>query len=336
MKPCHGPFAILAEDPATMDPVTEAVPDPGADQAAPAPAIAASTVVTVVVTRERPALLRRCLETVAGQAGVSNGLLVVDNASADDTPAVVAAVPTARYLRLDRNAGGAGGFHAGIAAALATNPDFLWLMDDDGHPQAPDCLSRLLATARTTGADIVGPLAVDLEAPDRLSFPIRLDGRTRFLVRDVEDRALIHGFAHLFNGVLVRASVFDRIGLPDARLFIRGDEVEFLLRARRRGLHVLIDTAARFRHPSTKGEIFPILGGLFYAVMPGTPMKRYYQFRNRGHIFRRYGMWGFLAADIVRYGCFFLVNRRGDMSGFRQWAAATWLGFRGDLRPWTP
>jgi len=296
----------------------------------------AECVVAVVVTRERPALLRRCLAAVGGQGRPSDGLLVVDNASADDTPAVIATFPAARHLRLDGNRGGAGGFCAGIEAALEAGADWLWLMDDDGMPLGPDCLDRLLATAVSTGADIVGPLALDPEEPGRLSFPVRLERRTRFRVDEVAGRPLVEGFAHLFNGVLVRASVFRRIGLPDQRLFIRGDEVEFLYRARRHGLRVLIDTAARFLHPSTKGEIFPILGGLFYAAVPGTELKRYYQFRNRGHIFRAYGMWSWLAADVVRYGVHYLVNRRLDVRGYARWGAATWRGVRGDLRPWTP
>lgn len=33
---------------------------------------------------------------------------------------------------------------------------------------------------------------------------------------------------HLFNGLLIRAQAIFRIGLPDLRLFIRGDEIDFL------------------------------------------------------------------------------------------------------------
>ncbi|HYC02349.1 MAG TPA: glycosyltransferase [Azospirillaceae bacterium] len=314
-------------------------------QGSPAPALprppaglpeVAPKIVTVVVTRDRQALLRRCLGAVAAQSRPADGLLVVDNASADDTPAIIRQHAGATHLRLETNSGGAGGFRAGIAAALDDGAEFLWLMDDDGMPSDNDCLERLLATAVRTGADIVGPLSIDPEEPERLSFPVRLEGRTRFLVREVEDRPVINGFAHLFNGVLVRASLFHLVGLPDERLFIRGDEVEFLYRARRHGVSVMIDTAARFLHPSTKSEIHPILGGAFYAVVPGSEMKRYYQFRNRGHIFRSYGMWSWLAADVVRYGTYYLINRRLDIGGFTRWATTTWKGVRGDFSPWRP
>jgi rhamnopyranosyl-N-acetylglucosaminyl-diphospho-decaprenol beta-1,3/1,4-galactofuranosyltransferase len=69
--------------------------------------------------------------------------------------------------------------------------------------------------------------------------------------------------------------------------------------------------------------------GLFYATEPPTELKRYFQFRNRGYIFRAYGMWDFLFADIVRYGWFYLISRRGDVAGFTRWLRTTAAGWRG-------
>ena len=63
--------------------------------------------------------------------------------------------------------------------------------------------------------------------------------------------------------------------------------------------------------------------------MPDGPTKQFYQFRNRGYIFRCYGMWGWLMADAVRYGCHFLLSGRGDFAGLARWATATATGVRG-------
>jgi rhamnopyranosyl-N-acetylglucosaminyl-diphospho-decaprenol beta-1,3/1,4-galactofuranosyltransferase len=212
-------------------------------------------------------------------------------------------------------------------------------MDDDGRPADERCLERLLAAA-ADGVAITAPLVVDEDEPERLAFPIRLHGRTRFRVAEVADRARIDGFAHLFNGALVRASVFAEIGLPEPRFFVRGDEVEFLCRALRARLPVRIEIAARFLHPGSAPEIHPIMFGLFYAVDPPTALKRYCQFRNRGYIFRAYGMWAYLAADIVRYGWYYLVSRRLDLGGFARWLRATAVGWHGGFmrggRPGVP
>jgi len=174
-------------------------------------------------------------------------------------------------------------------------------------------------------AALVGPLVIDAEEPGRLSFPVRIAGRTLFDVDSVVRHCPVPGFAHLFIG----AGLFRRIGLPDPRFFIRGDEVEFLFRARRAGARIVLDPAARFLHPGSQAEIHPILLGRFYAVVPQEKGKQFYQFRNRGYIFSQYGMWAWLAADVVRYGYYFMITRRADGAGLARWAAATTSGIRG-------
>ncbi len=289
----------------------------------------ATNVIAVIVTRDRPALLRQCLDSVLDQARRPDAVIVVDNASQDATREALEHYPTIDCLHLAHNIGGAGGFGAGIQTALDAGAEWLWLMDDDGRPAGPQCLGGLLATAAAYRAELIGPLVVDVDARRRLSFPVRIAGRTLFDVDALVRHGPVAGFAHLFNGALIRADLFRRIGLPDARFFIRGDEVEFLFRARRAGARIVLDTAAHFLHPGSQADIHPILGGRFYAVVPQEAAKQFYQFRNRGYIFRRYGMWGWLAADLVRYGCYFLISRRADVAGLARWAAATGCGVRG-------
>jgi hypothetical protein len=42
-------------------------------------------------------------------------------------------------------------------------------------------------------------------------------------------------------------------------------------------------------------------------------------------------MWGWLTADVVRYGYYFLVSRRLDWAGLGSWAASTLDGAFGNL-----
>lgn len=308
---------------------------PASGSAAGVLAAGIGTVVAVVVTHDRPQLLRRCLQAIVAQQRPPELILVVDNPGAVTGVAeVVAGFPQVRHLRLPVNVGGAGGYRIGIDRALAEGAGAVWLMDDDGHPADAQCLQRLVATAEQ-GCGLVAPLVLDIADSHRLAFPIRQRGRRHQLRCEAEAVPRIDGFAHLFNGALVRRETFARIGLPDARYVIRGDEVEFLQRALRAGIRVCIDTGCHFLHPSSRGEIEPILFGLFYAVEPGSRAKRYYQFRNRGRIFLAYGLWHLLLADILRYGCLYLVNRR-DPRGFLRWLAATAAGWRGAFlqQPW--
>jgi rhamnopyranosyl-N-acetylglucosaminyl-diphospho-decaprenol beta-1,3/1,4-galactofuranosyltransferase len=224
---------------------------------------------------------------------------------------------------------------ADVEAALRDGADWIWAMDDDGRPRDPTCLDGLMAAASRTGASLAAPLVLDADAPERLAFPLRVEGRTRFTHAEVRGRGDLRGFAHLFNGALIAAPLLFAIGLPDPRFVVRGDEVEFLYRARRAGARIALATGTAFLHPGSAAEIHPILGGAFYATLPADAGKRFLQFRNRAWIFRRYRRWGWLAADVLRYGCFYLGTRR-DPRGYGHWLGATWTGLRGDFmrEPW--
>ncbi len=288
----------------------------------------------MIVTRNRPELLQRCLDAVAAQDTPPGEVIVVDNASGPATQALLARTPGIRTLTMVSNAGGAGGFWVGIMYALHRGAGWLWLMDDDGRPADAGCLDRLFATAQAHRADMVGAMVVDVDRPDRLAFPVRVHGRTLFSTAELRRHGAVRDFAHLFNGVLIHANLFASVGLPDPRFLLRGDEVEFMYRARRAGAVIVLDTEAAFTHPGSAQDIHPIMFGRYYAVMPSDPVKQALQFRNRGYIFRKYRMWLWLAADVVRYAWLFLVGRRLDAKGLASWAAATMAGVRGRfMRP---
>ncbi len=129
------------------------------------------TVTAVVVSYNREALLRECLDGLAAQTRPVDNVVVVDNASTDGSRDVIRRHEliaahmdngTAHVVELKENTGGAGGFCAGIAIALADfdaaqaaeteakttgasqSRHYLWLMDDDTVP-TPTALEALLA-----------------------------------------------------------------------------------------------------------------------------------------------------------------------------------------------
>lgn len=103
-------------------------------------------VAAVVVTYNRADMLEKTLAGLEAQSRPVDRIIVVDNASTDRTPEMLAAreaaVPTT-ITRLKRNTGGAGGFAHGIQAAYGAGYDAYWIMDDDTVPR-PDALKALL------------------------------------------------------------------------------------------------------------------------------------------------------------------------------------------------
>ena len=194
----------------------------------------------VVVTRHRADLLVDGLAVVAKQTRPPDHLIVVDNGPDEATRAVVenCGLPVT-YLPSHHNLGGAGGYALGMLTALARGTDWLWLADDDGRPVDEHVLATLLDVARRRGLAEVSPVIADIDDPDRLAFPLRQGlhwMRRRSELAAYGDDELLPGIAHLFNGALFRASTLDVIGVPDLRLFVRGDEVEVHRRLARSGL----------------------------------------------------------------------------------------------------
>ena len=104
-------------------------------------------VAAVIVTYNRSAKLMKVLDALQAQTMVPEIILVVDNASTDDTSALVQErareMPQIRYLRLPKNVGGAGGFHEGMKAAYEQGANYFWISDDDAYPE-PDAIELLL------------------------------------------------------------------------------------------------------------------------------------------------------------------------------------------------
>ena len=133
--------------------------------------------------------------------------------------------------------------------------------------------------------------------------------------------------ACLFNGALFSAEALDVIGVPDYRLFLRGEEVDVHRRALRSGLPFGTCLTAAVLHPSGVGEFQPILGGRTYVQDPGDPGKRYYTFRNRGYLSTQPGRRLRWPVDCVTFGWYFLVTRH-DRAGLREWLRLMRMGRR--------
>ncbi len=180
----------------------------------------------MVVTFNRKAMLRTCLGTLRAQERPPDTVVVVDNASTDGTPELIAAeFADFEYLRLDRNTGGAGGFHAGMKWAYERGYEWIWVMDDDVE-MLPGALQMLLGHAeigdlihcRKTMSD--GPHVWESVWNTAACTPVTLDRDVSF----ANGLPWINVTYGNFEGPLIHRRVVDAIGLPDVRYFIGGDD----------------------------------------------------------------------------------------------------------------
>ncbi len=200
-----------------------------------------TSVVAVVVTWNRAELLARSLAAILGQTRPPDRVVVVDNASTDETATMLANkfADQVDVLTLTDNLGGAGGFAAGIVWALEHDPDAVWLMDDDTIPD-PTALQALLDTRDNYPGPSPAIVASRVVWTDGRDHPMNTPrpkpgaGRAeRTVARRVGATAIRSAS---FVSILCSAEVLRERGLPEVDYFLWNDDFEFttrLLRGRR-------------------------------------------------------------------------------------------------------
>lgn len=198
-------------------------------------------VTAVVVTYNRQALLTRSLDALLNQTRPLDHILVVDNASTDETPSLFGKGSrydndAIQYLRLDHNSGGAGGFKEGLRRATEGGCDWCWIMDDDVVP-LPDTLEQLLkAQEYLTQQDI---------EPSFLASYVSSEQGEVMNVPNVSKHLSTNGYPdwceHLpaglvriesatFVSLLINAKAVREVGLPISDYFLWGDDGEYTTR----------------------------------------------------------------------------------------------------------
>ncbi|MFD1720867.1 glycosyltransferase [Amnibacterium endophyticum] len=200
------------------------------------------SVVAVVVAYNRKALLLESLAALRTQSAPLTAVIVVDNASDDDSAATALAFwPEIELVRLTRNTGGAGGFATGMAMAIARHdPDWVWVMDDDTIP-TETALAELLVAVDQPGVVLAGSRVVWTDGSDHpMNTPRRNPFAKKEELREAAERGVTPVRSSSFVSMLVSAERVKEAGLPIADYFIWNDDFEFSTRMLRggRGLFV--------------------------------------------------------------------------------------------------
>jgi GT2 family glycosyltransferase len=249
--------------------------------------------VAVVVTHNRRAQLQATITRLLDER--LDHILVVDNASTDDTVSWLAGLDDSRLhvLRLAANCGGAGGFERGLREAMARfDPDWCVVMDDDARPR-PGTFARFVAEAPKLALAGWEALAAAVYYPDgslcEMNRPSRNPfwsarhfvrtalggGRMGFHVSDAaygSDEVQPIDAAS-FVGLFLSRAAIRRAGYPDGKLFIYGDDVLYTLSLSRAGGAIGFAPRFAFEHDCSTLES----GGL----RTHRPLwKVYYNYRN--------------------------------------------------------
>ena len=186
----------------------------------------------VVVTYNRREQLRTCLQRLGDQTRPLDRIVVVDNASDDGTPEMIAAeFPDALLVRLPENVGGAGGFHAGLERGMELGCDWLWLLDDDTYATATALEALLAGAARAPVPPAL--VASQVRWKDERLHPMNVS-LPRWNNLELMMDSAAHGLLEIrwttYVSVLIRREAIEQYGLPRAHYFLWADDIEHTVR----------------------------------------------------------------------------------------------------------
>lgn len=194
-----------------------------------------NNVIAIVVTYNRKDLLKECITAILNQSYAVSKLIIIDNASTDNTQEAVTesfSDSKIEYIRLDKNTGGAGGFYKGFVTAQNYNYDYLWIMDDDCIPKQ-NCLDELLtgfknaAEASFIASSIYGPNNEFMNVPG-VNLTPSSNGYAGWYEK--LDKSLVSIRNATFVSLLICKKAIEKCGFPCADYFIWGDDTEYTQR----------------------------------------------------------------------------------------------------------
>ncbi len=229
---------------------------------------------------------RACLASLAAQTYPDLRVIVVDNASEDGSGATLAREFAAfTHVANEVNLGFTGGNNAAMKRALADGAAFVLLLNNDAT-LAPDAVACLVAAAQTDPrAGMVGPKIYYADPPDLIWYAGgAINFADRFPFRHIGDDEPDHGQydapgeTDFITGccLLVRAETVREVGMLDPAFGYYGEDVDWCLRAKQAGWHLLYEPRARAWHRISR------------SMARGSVQRFYYAYRNAALIARRH------------------------------------------------
>jgi GT2 family glycosyltransferase len=242
------------------------------------------SVASVTVATNAARLLPRQLDALKRQTRKIDEIVVVDNASSDDTLRLLASeYPEVTVLNLPRNGGVGGALSAGLAYTTTVKKhDWTWLLDDDSVP-SPDGLERLLGGLQALGergkdTAILAPMGVHKET--QFAYPGYLwrNGLRRTCAEATKGGISFVDIV-ISSGTLIRKEAIDRVGLPRSDFFMDFVDIELCLRLRRHGYRIAVVTDCRLDHAIGNPRRINLFG-FDKAWTDHSPWREYYITRN--------------------------------------------------------
>ena len=259
-----------------------------------------NSTIAVVVTYNRLDLLKEGVDALLAQTYPCD-ILIVDNASTDETPTwskqCAADHPERQadravlYENTGANLGGAGGFNYGMRRGVEMGYDYVWIMDDDAIAQ-PTALEELQKASQLLQTPYGFLASVVYWTDGALCAMNRQRTKTHYLLKEDVDEALkkeelIPIETATFVSLLFPKETILKVGLPIKEFFIWSDDVEYTVRITIRNkmpAYIVPESAIIHKTKNNAGSDIVMddaerIDRYRYAIRNGNYAYRHYSFK---------------------------------------------------------
>ena len=278
-------------------------------------------IVAIVVTYNRIEMLQQCIAKLLQQS-VPCDILVIDNASTDDTANYMQQIKNENilYYNTEENLGGAGGFNYGMRLAVELGYEYLWIMDDDCLAET-DALKNLLAIDEKLQGNY-GWLSSKCFWTDGTLCQMNLQRKTPY--QDIKDfsQELIPAQMASFVSLFLKADIVKKYGLPIKEFFIWTDDWEYTRRiSREQSCYVVSDSHVVHAMKN------PTVVNIATDTLERLPRYQYF-YRNDVYLYRREGLkgWIWLLAKDTWHSVQIILHHQEVMKKLKIVWSSAWRG----------
>ena len=214
--------------------------------------MSSETVYTIVLNWNGWPHTLKCLDSLAKIDYVNNKVIVVDNASQDDSCSQIASrYPDVKLLRSDSNLGFGGGCNIGIRYAISQGASYIWLLNNDTVVE-PTALSALVNQMNCDPANgAVGSVLLYMNNPSQIQawgggYVNFLTGRSTHCFSPVDPNSLNYLTA---ASMLLRKEALEEVGIFDEKsFFMYWEDVDLCYRLRNGGWKLDVAPGAKVLH----------------------------------------------------------------------------------------
>jgi GT2 family glycosyltransferase len=245
----------------------------------------------VTVTYNSAEVLPDFLRCLWAQSHANFLLFVIDNASSDKTIELLEECGDSRLILIANpdNRGVAEGNNQGIRKALESGCSRVLLLNNDTEFDET-LVERLAEGLEKHSCDMICPKMFFFDEPQRIwaaggFFQPRLGYRTQHYGEGELDRGQFDQTrAVTYTStccVMIRADLFARIGLMDARYFVYSDDTDFMYRALKAGATIIYLPSATLLH-----KVHRLTGGVNspFTIRYSVRNKAYFKLKHCGRV----------------------------------------------------